>query len=300
MQRFAIPALLATAACAQRPEDSLFYRETWEAFVLGPSGVIEATASVSNQGLRRRLGTMLVRRVRPDGTMVLLSAGPTSTVEVADDHRTIRVGSQGLGADGLGTGIWRVQGSEEQMVAFAIDDRAAGEAPQASWLDRGGAFRVEVPIVDGRAIGTTWSDSSVVSGAAVALHRGGDGIPSAPRRFLWAIGLGVSLGYDGEGEGRVAWIVRDGTLLPADDATITSWTDTAVVLEIPSQRIVATFHPGPLLDAEVIDPSWLGPERWALALSGVPTVRDLRTADAQISQDGGDGTPARALVLEER
>jgi hypothetical protein len=291
-------AILLATGCGQRPEDSLLYRETWEAFVLGPSGLVEATASVSNQGLRRGLATMRVRRVRPDGSLDLAYSPPTRTYEVAEDHGGVRLAEGGLGDDRLGASNWRVQGSEQAPVAFAIQDRVDGATPRAAWLDRGGAFRVEVPIADGRAIGTTWAEATVVSGPALALHRGGDALPRAPRRLVWATGTGISLGYDREGAGALAWLVMDGEHVPADDARITSWTDETVVLEIPSQRVVASFERGPAVADD--GPSPLFGERWLWAIAGVPTRRDLRVADARISVDGAHGTAARGLVLEER
>ncbi len=300
LRTLSLVSLLAATGCARRPEDSLLYEETWEAFVLGPSGVIEATASVSNRGLRRGLGSMRVRRVRQEGSMDLVWTGLTSTLEMAEDHGSLHVGDTRLGDDGLGAGSWRVQGSEDAVVALTIQDRVDGTAPHAAWIDRGGAFRVEVPIVDGRAIGTTWADATILSGPAVAIHRGGDALPAAPRRFLWAFGLGIALGYDGEGGGHVAWLVRDGALVPCDDAAITSWSEEAVVLSIPSQRIVATFRRDPPLAPEIVDRGLLRPERWALALAGAATVRDLRAADAAISVDGAEGMAARGLVLEVR
>ena len=54
-----------------------------------------------------------------------------------------------------------------------------------------------------------------MSGSAVAVHRGGDALPWTPRRFLWAQGLGLSLGYDRAGRGEAAWVVKDGALVEA-------------------------------------------------------------------------------------
>jgi hypothetical protein len=300
MPKLAILSLLVATACARRPEDSLLYQETWEAFVLAPGGVIEATARVSNRGLRRGLASMQVRRLRPEGSMDLLSEGPTTTLGLALDHGSLRLAGGTIGGDGIGAGNWRVQGSELSVVALTIQDRVDAAAPHAAWIDRGGAFRIEVPIVDGRAIGTTWADSTVMSGSAVALHRGGDALPSTPRRFLWAIGPGISVGYDGEGKGHAAWIVKDGALVPADDAAITSWRPDVMVLEIPSQRMVATFHPESPPAPLPIDRNSLQAERWLLSLAGMATTRDLRPADATIAVDGAPGSPARGLVLEER
>ena len=300
MPRPAILALLLTTACAGRPEDSLFYEETWEAFVLGPTGVIEVAARVSNRGLRRGLASMHARVVRPEGPMELLSEGPTTTLQVAEDHETIHLPGASIGNDGMGSGNWRVLGSETSVVSFAIQNRLAAAAPHAAWLDRGGAFRIEVPIAEGHAVGTTWADTTLISGTAVALHRGGDALPGTPRRFLWAQGFGLAVGYDGEGRGDAAWIVKDGALVAADDAAITTWGDEQIVLEIPSQRIVATFRPSSPSAPEPIEWNSLRAERWLLSFAGIPTTRDLRAADATISVGGANATPARGLVLEER
>ena len=300
MPRLAVLALLLAPACTGRPEDSLFYEESWETFVLGPSGVIEVAARVSNRGLRRGLASMHVRTVRLEGPLELLSEGPTTTVQVAEDHETVHLAGGSIGNDGMGAGNWRVMGSDVSVVSFAIQDRLHAAAPHAAWLDRGGAFRIEVPIAEGHAIGTTWADNSLMSGAAVAVHRGGDALPWTPRRFLWAQGLGLSIGYDGEGRGEAAWIVKDGALVEADDAAITAWADQEIVLQIPSQRIVATFRPSSPSAPEPIDWNSLRAERWLLSFAGIPTTRDLRAADAMISFDGANATPARGLVLEER
>jgi hypothetical protein len=232
--------------------------------------------------------------------MVLLAEGPTSTHAVADDHGSLRLGGGHVGDDGFGAGNWRVQGSELSVVALTIQDRAAAATPHTAWIEKGGAFRIEVPIVDGRAIGTTWADPTVITGPAVAVHRGGDGLPSTPRRFLWAVGHDVSVGYDGEGKGHAAWVVKEGALVPADAASITSWTDEEIVLEMPGQRIVATFRPESPRKPEPIDLNSLRAERFVLSLAGIATTRDLRTADAMIAIDGASSTPARGIVLEER
>jgi hypothetical protein len=300
MPRPAVLALLLTLACARRPEDSLFYEETWEAFVLAPTGVIDVAARVSNRGLRRGLASMHARVTRPEGAMELLSEGPTTTVHVAEDHETLHLAGGSIGNDGMGAGSWRVMGSELSVVSFAIQDRLHVAAPHAAWLDRGGAFRIEVPIAEGHAIGTTWADNTLMSGTAVTVHRGGDALPRTPRRFLWAQGVGLSIGYDGEGRGEAAWIVKDGALVEADDAAITAWADPEIVLEIPSQRIVATFRPTSASAPEPIDWNSLRAERWLLSFAGIPTTRDLRAADAMISLDGANAAPARGLVLEER
>lgn len=300
MPRPAVLALLLAPACAGRPEDSLFYEETWEAFVLAPSGVIEVAARVSNRGLRRGLASMHARTVRPEGPLELLAEGPTTKLEVAEDHGTLRLAGGSIGNDGMGTGNWRVMGSELSVVSLTIQKHVDGAAPHTAWLDRGGAFRIEVPIPEGRAIGTTWMDSTLMTGPAVAVHRGGDALPWTPRRFLWATGPGISVGYDGEGRGRAAWIVRDGVLVEADDAAITAWADQEIVLEIPSQRIVATFRPESSRAPEPLDWNSLRAERWLLSLAGIPTTRNLRAAGAWISFDGANAAPARGLVLEER
>jgi hypothetical protein len=300
MPRLAVLALLLTPACARRPDESLFYQETWEAFVLAPSGVIEVVGRVSNRGLRRGLASMEARVVRSDGVMELLSEGPTSTFEVTEDHGSLRLSGGSIGNDGIGTRNWRATGSELAVVALTIQNRLGGAVQHAAWIDRGGAFRIEVPIAEGRAIGTTWADSTVMSGLAVAVHRGGDALPWTPRRFLWAIGPGISVGYDGEGLGHAAWIVKDGAIIEADDAAITAWAEDQIVLAIPGQRMVATFRPESPHAAEPIDWNSLRAERWLLSLAGIPTTRDLRAADATISFDGADGMPARGLVLEER
>jgi len=300
MPRLAVLALLLTPACAGRPEDSLFYQETWEAFVLAPSGVIEVTARVSNRGLRRGLASMQARSVRREGAMVLLSEGPTSTLEVAEDHGSLHLSGGSIGDDGIGSGNWRVSGSELSVVALSIQNHLGGAAPHAAWIDRGGAFRIEVPIAEGRAIGTTWAEQTLMSGSAVAVHRGGDALPSTPRRFLWAQGPGISVGYDGEGRGHLAWIVKDGALVEADDAAIAAWGDQEIVLEIPSQSMVATFRPESPKAPEPVDWNSLRAERWLLSLVGIPTSRDLRAADATIAIGGAPSAPARGLVLEER
>jgi len=266
MPRPAVLALLLTLACARRPEDSLFYEETWEAFVLAPTGVIDVAARVSNRGLRRGLASMHARVTRPEGAMELLSEGPTTTVHVAEDHETLHLAGGSIGNDGMGAGSWRVMGSELSVVSF----------------------------------GTTWADNTLMSGTAVTVHRGGDALPRTPRRFLWAQGVGLSIGYDGEGRGEAAWIVKDGALVEADDAAITAWADPEIVLEIPSQRIVATFRPTSASAPEPIDWNSLRAERWLLSFAGIPTTRDLRAADAMISLDGANAAPARGLVLEER
>ena len=232
--------------------------------------------------------------------MELLVEGPTTTHEVAEDHGTLHLPGGSIGDDGIGTGNWRVMGSETSVVALTIQNRAVGPAPHAAWIDRGGAFRIEVPIAEGRAIGTTWADTTVMSGSAVAVHRGGDALPWTPRRFLWAQGPGISVGYDGEGRGHAAWIVKAGTIVEADDAAIAAWTDQEMVLEIPSQGMVATFRPESPKAPEPIDWNSLRAERWLLSLAGIPTMRDLRAADAMISFAGANATPARGLVLEER
>jgi hypothetical protein len=300
MPRLAVLALLLTPACAGRPEESLFYQETWEAFVLAPSGVIEVAGRMSNRGLRRGLASMQARTLHREGPMLLLSEGPTSTLEVSENHGSLHLAGGSIGEDGIGTGNWRILGSELSTVSFAIQNRLQAQAPHAAWVDRGGAFRIEVPIADGRAIGTTWADSSLMSGSAVAVHRGGDALPWTPRRFLWAIGPGLSVGYDGEGRGELAWIVKDGALVEADDAAITAWTDEEMVLEIPSQQIVATFRPDSPKALEPLDWSSLHAERWLQSFVGIPTMRDLRSADATISVDRVNDTLARGLVLEER
>jgi hypothetical protein len=300
MPRPAALALLLFTACARRPEDSLFYQETWEAFVLAPSGVIEVAGRVSNRGLRRGLASMQARTVRSDGVMELLSEGPTSTFEVAEDHGGLRLAGGSIGDDGIGTGNWRVIGSELSIIALTIQNRLGLAAPHAAWIDRGGAFRIEVPIAEGRAIGTTWAHSNVMSGSAVVVHRGGDALPWTPRRFLWAIGPGISVGYDGEGRSHAAWIVREGATVEAEDAAITAWTEDEIILEIPGQRMVATFRPESPRAPEPIEWNSLRAERFLLSLAGIPTTRDLRASDATISFDGADGMPARGLVLEER
>src|SRR4030095_3410971 len=169
MPRAAVLALLLTTACARRPEDSLFYEETWEAFVLAPTGVIEVGARVSNRGLRRGLASMHARTVRPEGPMELLSEGPTTTVQVAEDHQTLHLPGGSIGNDGMGAGNWRVMGSEVSVVSFAIQNRLDAAAPHAAWLDRGGRSAVEVPIAEGHAVGTTWADNTLMSGSAVAV-----------------------------------------------------------------------------------------------------------------------------------
>jgi hypothetical protein len=300
MPRLAFFALLLTPACAGRPEDSLFYEETWEAFVLAPSGVIEVAARVSNRGLRRGLASMQVQSVRPEGPLQLLSEGPTSSFEVAEDHGTVHLPGGSIGDDRIGAGNWRVMGSELSVVALTIQNRASGAAPHAAWIDRGGAFRIEVPIAEGRAIGTNWAEQTVTSGWAVAVHRGGDALPWTPRRFLWAQAPGISVGYDREGRGHAAWIVKGGVIVEADDAAIATWGDQEIVLKFPSQRIVATFHPESPEAPERVDWNSLRAERWLLSLVGIPTTRDLRAAGAIISFEGANSTPARGLVLEER
>jgi hypothetical protein len=57
--------------------------------------------------------------------------------------------------------------------------------------------------------------------------------------------------------------VKDGALVEADDGAISTWADQEIVLEIPSQRIVATFRPSSASAPEPIDWNSLRAERLA-------------------------------------
>ena len=81
-----------------------------------------------------------------------------------------------------------------------------------------------------------------VSGVGVLLHRGGDGLPSLPRRAAFVLHRRVKLGFDAHGSGVLRWAIIDGLEVTVADmqADLSGPTPT---LSLPSSGLRVVLHP---------------------------------------------------------
>jgi hypothetical protein len=277
---------LLLLSCTGPPTEALGWREAWELLIMtSDGGVIEAQAVVGNTGLLRGQGHLRINRWTPGETPIQfqMSGGPAD-VDIDTTHKAVRVGSALMGQYELGEN-WTLRVASEQANAILHVDPGGPVPPMATTMGEDGQWSMTAPITRGPAHGwvTAGKRGGMVNGWAIALHRGGDGIPPVPRQAVFVISPRVSVGLDDQGETRLGWARIDDTDIPLTDLQFQRSSDGGGILDFrPAADLrIALEATGVGGIQDGFSHLYL-PERWVARAAGFRATRTVTRAAATV------------------
>ncbi len=225
---------LGLLACSEVPSDSLFWRESWEVLIsTQDGGMIDGRATVGNTGLLRGQGRLSLDRWSPNETPILygIHGGPQD-VDISAAHDAVRVGSALIGRYEKGDN-WTIRASSDAASAILHIDPGGPEPPMATGLVGDGQWTIEAPITQGPVHGwyTAGKRGGLVKGIAIALHRGGGGRATGPRRAAFVMSPTLSIGYDQQDEVSLRWARIEDRDFSVEDARLSHSSDGSARLD---------------------------------------------------------------------
>jgi hypothetical protein len=279
--------LLALWACgAGPPAAAVSWRESWTILgVTDEGGAVFVEGGAHNQGLLRGQGNLdLLRQMPGDGVLPFrLRVAPIETV-LDPEHRGIGLGPHWVGQDDAGWSANLLDADARARLRLSpVSPATAGD----TWLEGGGQWRSEVPVVHGRLVGAVTADErgGPLSGWGVALHSGGDGRPALPRHLVVVVGASASLGVEQWGDGRVAWARIDDVELPVGDVRMSLDNGVYTIDFNPAVDLVVSARQQAAFAFGVGD-ALVAPERWAFRLMSWPTARSVGGLQATLRYQG--------------
>ena len=288
-------ALLLVAGCAQSPEDTLQWRESWELLgLLEGSRVLDARVTVGNTGLLRGQGRLQLALWEPQAAPIQFSrhAGPLAV------ERDPAAGRATIGTDGLAheDGGWSLRVGDDNVNALVQLSPSTAAAP-AQDSPEGWSTRLAVPFGDISGWITAGERGGLVGGRGLLLYRGGASPPPLPRMGAYVLSPALQLIVDQHGTSTVAWAQLDGQPLPTEGLTTDFPATGPATITLPGGTVTIRRRK----TRGTTDPfeHLMLAERWLAApLTGAPRRR-LQVAQATI-QLGGRTLRAPAIVLEVR
>jgi hypothetical protein len=282
--------IILLAGCAGPPTDAITWREQWELLILTEDGgLVDARVGVGNTGILRRQGHLRANRWSAVDSPILfgLDGGP-GDVDVSDSHDAIRVGSALLGRYESGDN-WTLRVSDDDANAIVHVNPGGPVPPMATSMDDSGQWTMTSPITHGAAHGwfTAGRRGGMFEGRAIALHRGGDGRPSGPRQAAFVLGTAISIGFDEQGDQRLAWARIGDMDVPMDDLRQTIDADGMHTLDFrPTADLEVRLRPNGVGGSLDVHDHLYAPEKVLAQAAGLLSYRTVLRADVELLHQG--------------